>query len=201
MLVASPLAVAGLVAGWATSERRRVAAISLVALPIVWLYQYPGGANPQWGGRYILLTGALLAVLGVVGLRGRGRAAAVPIVVAGVLVTGAGVAWLSQRSHAMADSAAVLQTRAPVLTIGLPRQLREWGASYAPHRRWLTAETRSELPVAIDVLEASGSQRLTVVARSAPQAPPRLGPFVRTSPGSLEVLPDVDFAVARYRKG
>jgi hypothetical protein len=201
MLVASPLAVAGLVAGWATSERRRVIAIALGALPIVWLYQYRGGANPQWGGRYVLLTGALLAVLGVVGLRARGRATVAPIVIAGLLMTGAGLAWLSQRSHGMADSATVLQTRDPVLTIGLPHQLREWGAWYAPDQRWLTAEFRSELPVALDVLEAGGARRLVVVARFARQAPPRLGPFVRTGQESLEVLPGTTLAVARYRKG
>jgi len=200
MLVASPLAVAGLVGGWSSTSGRRVAAIAIGALPLVWLYQYRGGANPQWGGRYVLLSGALLAVLGVVALCARGRSALVPIVVAGLLVTGCGLGWLSVRSQGVADSAAVLDTTAPVLSIGLPHQLREWGASYGPERRWLTAELASELPVALDVLDAVGARRLTVVARTRSQAPRRLGPFVRTGREALPGVPGVDLVVARYQR-
>jgi hypothetical protein len=204
MLVASPLAVAGVAAGltarWTTRPTRVVAAIAIAAAPVVWLYQYPGGANPQWGGRYILCSGALLAVLGVVALVARGRAALVPVLLAGLLVTGSGLAWLSVRSHSVADAAQVLETDDPVLTIGLPHLLREWGASYRPDRRMLTAENDSELPVALGVVEATGATRLTVVARYARQAPRHLGSFVRTTREPLTWTPGVHLAVARYRR-
>jgi hypothetical protein len=200
MLVASPLAVAGLVAGWARTPTRRVAAIAVGALPIVWLYQYRGGANPQWGGRYVLLSGVLLAVLGVVMLCERGRTAMVPLLVAGLLATACGIGWLSVRSHAVADSATVLDTRTPVLTIGLPHQLREWGAFYGPERHWLTAEFASEVPIALHVLEGSGADAVTVVARTHRETPRRLAGFVRTRREPLTAFPGIQLVVARYRR-
>jgi hypothetical protein len=205
MLVASPLAVAGVVAGldrrWSTRPARLVGAIAIGALPLVWLYQYRGGANPQWGGRYILCSGVLLAVLGVVALAACGRRALVPALVAAFLVTGCGVAWLCVRSHSVADSARVLETTdGPVLTIGLPHLLREWGAFYRPDRPLLTAERDAELPVALDVLEGVGASELTVIARVPAEAPRRLGPFVRTASAPLPWTPGVDLVVARYRR-
>ena len=78
------------------------------------------------------------------------------------------MAWLSVRSHSVADSARVLdKTEGPVLTIGLPHLLREWGAFYRPDRPFLTAETAAELPVALDVLDGVGAAELTVIARVA----------------------------------
>ncbi len=38
------------------------------AVPVVWVFQFTGGANPQWGGRYLLVTGTLLAVGAAVAL-------------------------------------------------------------------------------------------------------------------------------------
>ena len=76
VLTASPLAVAGLVAAWPCTLLRRVLAVALGALPLVWFFQYSGGGLPQWGGRYVLLTGTLLVVAGAVVLAtstGRGR--------------------------------------------------------------------------------------------------------------------------------
>jgi len=205
MLVASPLAVAGVVAGlsrrWSTRPALLAGTIAIAALPLVWLYQYRGGANPEWGGRYILCSGVLLAVLGVVALVARGRNALVPALVAGLLVTGCGLAWLSIRSHSVADSARVLETTDdPVLTIGLPHLLREWGAFYGPDRPLLTAERDSELPVALDVLDGAGAVDLTVIARVPAEAPRRLGPFVRTASAPLAWTPGVDLVVARYHR-
>ena len=57
--------------------RSRVMAV--VALPLVWFFQYSGGAGPQWGARYTLLSGALLLVAATVVLEGR-RAAFVGVV-------------------------------------------------------------------------------------------------------------------------
>ena len=74
----------------------------MVSLPVVWLFQYSGRCRPQWGGRYVLLSGVLLAVAGVVVLRHR-RVALVAVVVVSLLVTGCGVVWLSERSHTVAD--------------------------------------------------------------------------------------------------
>jgi hypothetical protein len=199
MLVTSPLAVAGLVAATRDSQLRRAAAIAVGALPLVWFFQYRGGANPQWGGRYVLASGVLLAILGTIALHERGKRSLAPMLVAALLVTGCGVAWLSVRSHAVADAAAVLDTDDPILTNGLPHQLREWGAFYGPERRWLTAENERELPTALAVLRDSGADRFTLVARVPSEAPERLGGYRRVSRRPLAFVSGIDFVVARYR--
>ncbi|MER3452384.1 MAG: hypothetical protein C4344_01410, partial [Acidimicrobiia bacterium] len=67
-LVAAPLASAGLVAGWGRSFPRLVVVVALLALPLVWMFQFRGGAAPQWGGRYVLVSSLFLGVAGVVAL-------------------------------------------------------------------------------------------------------------------------------------
>ncbi|NIS31732.1 MAG: hypothetical protein GWN79_25180, partial [Actinobacteria bacterium] len=58
----TPVAVIGLSALRRRGDVGFVGAIAVVSLPLVWAVQYTGGAGPQWGGRYILLTGTLLVV-------------------------------------------------------------------------------------------------------------------------------------------
>ncbi|MCJ7438361.1 MAG: hypothetical protein MUP97_11460 [Acidimicrobiia bacterium] len=200
MLVASPLAVAGVIAATRDSQMRRVATIAIGALPLVWFFQYRGGANPQWGGRYVLASAVLLAIVGTVALLERGAKALAPVVIAAVLFTGCGVAWLSVRSHAIADAASVLEAREPILSSGLPHQLREWGAFYSPDRRWLTAETSGELPTALAVLDETGADRFTLVARLRAEAPKRLGAYERRSVRSISFLIDIRLTVAQYRR-
>ena len=54
----------------------------------------PGGAGPQWGGRYVLLSGVLLAVVGIV-VTARRAALVATIAACRCVVTGCGVVWLS----------------------------------------------------------------------------------------------------------
>ena len=60
MLTASPFAAIGVALGWRKGVRI-ITVMAVAALPLVWAFQYSGGAGPQWGGRYTLLSGALLA--------------------------------------------------------------------------------------------------------------------------------------------
>ena len=48
MFVASPLAAAGLAVLVRDRRLLPVGAIAVGALPLVWLFQYSGGAFPQW---------------------------------------------------------------------------------------------------------------------------------------------------------
>ena len=73
--------------------------MAVAALPMVWAFQYSGGAGPQWGGRYTLLSGALLLVAATVVLEGHRERTGGRRVLAAALVTGFGLAWLSVRSH------------------------------------------------------------------------------------------------------
>ncbi len=198
MLVTSPFAVAGAIAATRDVKPRLVAAIVIGALPLVFLFQYPDGANVQWGGRYLLASGALLAVVGIVALLERGTRSFVAFVLAAVLVTGCGVAWLSERSHVVADSAAVLATRDPVVTIGLPHQLRERGAFYDPAAPRLTVDEPGDRSVALGILDATGAERFSVVARTPRQAPERFGDYARASSRSIEFLSGIRLTVAEY---
>ncbi len=69
MLIASPFAALGFVFGW-RKDVRLVTIMAVASLPVVWAFQYSGGAGPQWGGRYTLLSGALLLVAATVVLEG-----------------------------------------------------------------------------------------------------------------------------------
>ncbi len=77
-----------------TSLRAHVVALTaVIAVPMVWLVQWRGQLLPQWGGRYLLLTGALLLV--VASLDWRPIAPAVVLTVAGRDVRDA----LARRPH------------------------------------------------------------------------------------------------------
>ncbi len=102
LLTASPLAAVGFFLCWKQRRAWPVVAIALVSMLGVWLTQYLGGAGPQWGGRYLLVSGVLLAVLGVVGLARAPLGAQAAFVAIAVLVTGLGLAWTSRRTHYVA---------------------------------------------------------------------------------------------------
>ena len=67
LVATTPLAALGLAARLAPLGRR-IAVFAIAALPLVWAFQYTGGAAPQWGGRYLLVSGLLLGVVGIVSL-------------------------------------------------------------------------------------------------------------------------------------
>ena len=202
MLVASPLAVVGLVAARRDRTSARLAAIALLAMPLVWLFRYGGGANAEWGGRYVLVSGVIFAVIGIRALARRGTAALATFAVASLLLTGCGVGWLVVRSRSVARALTELTGGSdPVVTRGLPQLLREGGAFYEPGDRWLTVEEPGELPVVLDVLDAGRPAHFTLIARYPSQAPQRLGSYSRAGTDRVGFLGDVELVVARYRLG
>src|SRR5260370_42654537 len=64
-----------------------------------WLVQFGGGAGPQWGGRYELTSGLLLAVVAAVGLERVPWRGAVAMIVVSAAATGIGLAWPAGRTH------------------------------------------------------------------------------------------------------
>ncbi len=199
VLTASPLAAAGLFAATRRRELRFPLAIALVALPVVWFFQYSGGANPQWGGRYVLLTGTLLVVGAVAVLGAVPRAARVGLLVLAVAITGCGVAWLSVRSHAIADTMETIdRVHGPVVTTDLPHFLREGGGFYGPSRPWLTAETPAEITPAVRIVDRAGYRGMTVVGLR--RAPHRLGPFERTGSRRIHYLDDTEVVLTAYTR-
>jgi len=184
LLIASPLAIVGLVVANRRPEYRRPVAVALLALPIVWVFQYGGGAQPQWGGRYALCTGLLLAVVAAVALERMPWRRTVTVVALAAAVTGLGVAWLSQRTQVFAHVETVVSAeRNPVVSVGIPHLFREGGAFYTPTRRWLTAENPGDLPGAAEVLARLHAPTFTLASLLHSQAPAALGPYAR-QPGT-----------------
>lgn len=187
MLAATPIAAVGLAApggvGWRVltgagggadlegGERRLerrslVLGVAVLAVPVVWAFQYPGGASPQWGGRYVLPSGLLLSVLGAVALSRLARWARTALVALAVGVTLFGLAWLSVRSHQVARAAAALEQRSePVIVARWAHLAREGGAfSGTVHDRpWLTAVSDDDLTRAGEIVRLAGLSRFAYV--------------------------------------
>ena len=202
VLSASPLAVAGIALAWKDVRGRNVAIAALAPLPLVWLFQFSGGAGPQWGGRYVLTTGLLLAVAGMVTARRASRAAAAVVVTLGLAVSGCGVAWLSVRSHAVADAMEQLAARDDEAVLSLEAHLlREGGAFYDGAARWLTATNEGEVQEAVRVLRDAGVGQVALISPRGEARPQELGPFQRGRQDGFELLPGVRFTITSYERG
>ena len=169
MLTAFPLAIGGLLA-WRNERARPLVVVALAALPLVYAFQYLGGAPPQWGGRYTLPSGSLLGVAALVGLRDR------TLVLRGLVALSVGVsllgaAWLVERSHGSADFFdEVIDEAEPVVIARQAFLLRESGPTVVG-RRWLSVENEAEFTRAVDLARQSGADRFTVLEWDGP-APP-----------------------------
>lgn len=163
LVAATPFAAAGLALGWGRSDQRLVLLMGLVPMPLVFAFQFTGGAAPQWAGRYLLLSGLLVAVVGIAAADRMARPVRIGFVALSVLVTAFGVAWLAVRSHDVADAATRLQAR-PEAVLVSPNGFvpREFGASY-PERDWLAAGDADDLRLAFEVAARSGASEVALV--------------------------------------
>ncbi len=200
MLVASPLAAVGLFLAWSRPALRLPAAIACAALPIAWYAQYQGGADPQWGGRYILTSGVLLAVAGCVALQGR-RTALVVVVCFAAITTLAGVGWLSVRSHTVADGMRTILARHDEMLISRqPHLLREGGAFYQDDDRWLSATTGDQLRDAVAIARDAGVHEFALIGGPDQAAPATIGGYERGGRQLVPFIrPDVKVSVTTYR--
>jgi hypothetical protein len=156
-------------------------AIAVIALPLVWAVQYTGGAGPQWGGRYVLLTGLLLGVIGVAALDDVDRTLRVGAVALSVAVTALGLGWMHQRTHDIASSAETLEKLPdPILVSRVAHLVREGGGVH-DLRRWLTAITQDDLEKASRIAAARGVHRFAVVDLGFRHEPAAIGGFTRQS--------------------
>lgn len=160
----TPVAVVGLTALWRVSDTRFVATIAVASLPLVWAVQFTGGAGPQWGGRYILLTGTLLAVATTVVFTEAGaRAVLVRVAAAGAVVTLVGVAWTVERTTSFATAMQELADRPePALVFHDPHLAREAGVLVLDER-WLAATGHDARVEAARVLNAAGIREVGFV--------------------------------------
>jgi hypothetical protein len=200
LVAATPFAAAGIALGGKKAVGRLLIAMALVPVPLVILYQFVGGAAPQWAGRYLLASGFLLAVVGISSRDRMARWARVGFVVASAAVTLFGSAWLVQRSHQIADAADRLQARPESVLISpngfIPR---EFGATYGD-KDWLSTGNAEDLDFAVEVVRESGRPDFALVDLDTTSEPPTFpGWFVVDS----EVVPfisGVEFRVTTYER-
>lgn len=164
-LVVVPLAVVGATVH-RTPRQRVVLGTAIGVLPLVWLLAWSGNHLAQWGGRYLLLSGALLCVLAVgacdrVGWRRPPVVAFVGLTVAVALV---GATWHVQRTRTVADAVATIeQLPDDVVVLSTLGHLgREGGDWYGDHR-WLRADRARDLAPAAATARAAGADRVAVV--------------------------------------
>lgn len=173
MLTAAPVAVIGL---WTLRQRaapvRAVALGAILCLPAVWALQWRGNLIAQWGGRYVLLSGALLTVCGVVELDAHPRRWVRTVLLGAAVAVGLfGTAWKVDRSHVADEVISDLEEVScdDVLVITEPFIPREGGA-HADLRegrlggdcRFLSARP-GDLSHALDVAQAVGVAEVTVL--------------------------------------
>lgn len=163
LVATTPLAVAAVVLGWSRRTARPFLALALVPLPLVFFFQFPGGAAPQWGGRYILTSGTILAAVGVACLPRLEQWVRRFLIALSVTVTVFGLAWLSVRSHDVARAADVLEAR-PEAVLIQPQAFiaREFAATYG-RKDWLSTAGPDDLPYAAQVAWESGAGSFALV--------------------------------------
>lgn len=185
----APVAIAGVVLG-RRGPGSPVVWGALISLPVVWAFQYLGGAGLQWGGRYTLMSGYVLTVAGVKAL------ASVERVVRGVLLFGSvaimvfGLAWMSVRTHQAADAGRELRDRGEQVVVA------SRGAGFLPReflpaiteRRWLKATDEDDLVRASEVVTAAGDDDFAVLFVEGADHPERIGSYRRASEEELPFL-------------
>lgn len=199
LFVATPIAAVGLALGLAPGRRERywrVVALAALALPIVWGYQYLGGAYPQWAGRYVLTSGLLLGVVGVVSLDQLPSWARRGAVGLACVVTAFGLLWLSYRTHDVARAMETLRRRPESVLIFREEHLPREGGAF-PGGRWLSAESDEEERFAARVALRAGFSELAVVGH-APGKPRELPGFRRVGSDKFSFL-GMPFRIVSYQ--
>lgn len=164
---------------------RYLGLVAVVALPGVWLTSHVGLLEAQWGGRYLLLSGLLLTVAGVVALQ-RVRTitwASALLVTVAIAMAASGVVWHIIRTRTIAAVGAWVDAQAGPGTVVVsrwPHLGRETGAWYGQDL-WLTADDSREAAQALEVAATAGAVRVVVLLPpgAAVGAHPRWEPVAR----------------------
>ena len=201
LLTTTPFAVAGVVMVRRTTFRARyLIAASLVALPLAWATEYTGGAGPQWGGRYILLSGLVLAVVGISALRKLHPVGIKFLIGLAVAISAFGFVWMVNRTHGAAAAGAHFRALPqPVLvfdrTLGFtPREF----AAYTEGTRWLVAPTTSDNARAAGIVQKAKFSSFGFVQVHGERSPSRIGSF-RRGPSTTISFIGIDLKVTTYR--
>lgn len=199
LFVTAPVAIAGIVLG----RKGRGSPLvwgALFSLPVVWAFQYTGGAGPQWGGRYTLMSAFVFTVAGATMLPSMERVVRGVLVVGSVSITLFGLVWMSVRTHHVADAAVVLRDRSDQVVVAsraagfLPREF----TPAISERRWLTTASDADLVRASEVVTAAGDDDFAVMFIEGVDQPERIGTYRRVSEEELQFVPGAHLVLVTY---
>lgn len=163
LFAATPIAVAG-VAGMAVRRHRWLVTTALVCMPAVWAVQYVGGAGPQWGGRYLLLSGFVLGTVGVRVLEDVTANLRRAFALLALVVTAYGALFVVQRTQESARLADILTSRTEdVVVTRFGHVFREIGAEYTRDRPWLTAVEPEAIVAVRSIIAARSPDTVAVI--------------------------------------
>lgn len=152
--------------GWDPASRFTLA-VALVTTVLIWLFQFTGGAGPQWGGRYILATTLLLLALGAVALNRLDQSMRAYAVGLSAVVAILGFVWLGQRSHDVDRFFDDLAQRPEDVIISTNGFLvREAGPAYDDHR-YLSVGRQGDLEGAMEVARRAGAGHVGVLTEAS----------------------------------
>ncbi|MEO6989248.1 MAG: hypothetical protein ABI239_11435 [Aquihabitans sp.] len=201
MFATAPVAIAGLVLGRKGSGSPLVWG-ALFSLPMVWAFQYTGGAGPQWGGRYTLMSAFVLTVAGAAALPSMDKVIRSVLVFGSVAITMFGLVWMSVRTHHVADAAVVLRDRGDQVVVAsrtagfLPREFTPAIAE----RRWLMTTSDADLVRASEVVTATGDQDFAVLFVEGAELPERIGSYRRGAEEVLQFVPGANLLIVTYER-
>jgi hypothetical protein len=157
LIAATPLAAIGFAAAVHFHSRFSII-IAVAPLPILLAVQFTAGAAFQWGGRYVLLTGVVLAVAAIALLGPRYPRFLAAAIAGSLAITLYGVVWAGYRMDRATDDRATLIALTAKDDVVVWRDVataREMG-SEALDRRWLGAAGQAEQSALVVVLIDEG---------------------------------------------
>jgi hypothetical protein len=175
--------------------------MALASLPVVWVFQYSGGAVPQWGGRYVLTSGLVLAAVGVGASRLIDRWMQFLLVGLSAAVAVFGLVWMSYRTHEIGRAAATVGAiDVPVVSIQ-DFWLRELGSRYDQGSRWLSLTGAGQIPDGMAILDQAGEDTFVLlwIPDGSDATPPEI-PGWTAGEDRTETWLDVDFHLTRYQR-
>jgi hypothetical protein len=199
LVAAAPLAGVGLAGAWRPVPARPAAIAAVAALPFIWAFQFTGGAEPQWGGRYLLPTMVVLLASGAVVLARLTKPAVTALVVVSVAVTSFGLVWLSVRTRDVARTGrtlAALPDSAVIFRIS--HVAREEGAFYTPTRKWLTAQSSADEARAARIMVEAGVRRLSVVSIDDRHHDSNLAGYSKVDRRRIHLFSDTPLRITSY---
>lgn len=201
LFMTAPVAIAGVVLG-RRGPGSPVVWGAIISLPVVWAFQYLGGAGPQWGGRYTLMSGFVLTVAGVKALPSMDRVVRVVLLVGSVAITMFGLVWMSVRTHQVADAGRMLRDRGDQVVVAssaagfVPREFLPAIAD----RRWLKVTDERSLLRASEIVSAAGEDDFAVLLIGATDPDARIGVYRLTSEERVHFVLGAHLILATYER-